>query len=634
MIREWFNAKEAAELGVSLADMFAPRQPTSSAAHGKEPASEPDGVLQKILQRADREIHGLKLNFYKRAKFANSFKWRLLENGIEKALADEITQTLVLHLFGNAIPSPQDYGANAAADRPQSNDAKHLLALGNKSIAQGAYAEAIAIFQDLIKLNPRHAIAHNNLGSALFKMGRYKEAEACFYRAIKVKADYPDPHSNLGNLLQLRGRFVDAETSIRYALKINPRFVDARNNLGLILVNSNRLRDAKSNFEKVLKVEPRSTDALRGLALVASTEGRFDDAGVMLNRALQIDPKMPGALSLLARLRKMTTADGAWLQSAEEVAASGIAPSEESELRFAIGKYYDDVEDFTSAFHHFERANDLLKPLAEPYDREARERFTGDLVHMYTRETFAGVAAGASSSNKPIFVLGMPRSGTSLAEQIIASHPSVKGAGELEFWPRAALELEGATRQGLVDESMRRQLAAAYLQALEARSGQGDAPRVVNKATANCDYLGLIHSVFPNARIIYMHRDPIDTCLSCYFQNLPPSLSFTMDLSDLAHYYRDHRRLMAHWRAVLPPGTLLDVPYAELVADQEGWTRKILEFLGLEWNERCLDFQSTERAVVTASFWQVRQEIYTYSVQRWRKYQKFIEPLRALEDLT
>ena len=209
MIREWFNAKEVAELGVSLADLFAPRQPAGSATHGKEPASGSDGVLQEILQRADREVRGLKLNFYKRAKFANSFKWRLLENGVEKALANKMTQTLVLHLFGNAIPSPQDFGANAAAaDRPQSNDAKHLLALGNKSIAQGAYAEAIAIFQDLIKLNPRHAIALNNLGSALFKVGRYKEAEACFYRAIKVKADYPDPHSNLGNLLQLRGRFV------------------------------------------------------------------------------------------------------------------------------------------------------------------------------------------------------------------------------------------------------------------------------------------------------------------------------------------------------------------------------------------------------------------------------------------
>jgi tetratricopeptide (TPR) repeat protein len=633
MIREWLNAKEAAELGVSLADQFAPRQLTDPAAYDKESATKRlDGVLPEILQRAEREVRGLKLNFYKKAKFANSFKWRLLENGVEKALADEITQTLVLHVSGNTAASVRDHDANATApDRPQPNDAKRLLALGNKAIAQGDYDEAIAIFQDLIKLNPRHAVALNNLGSALFKVGRYKEAEACFYRAIKVKADYADPHSNLGNLLLLRGYFADAERSFRYALKINPRFADARNNLGLVLANLNNLRDAKSNFEKVLKNEPRSTDALRGLALVARTEGRFDDAGAMLDRALQIDPKMPGALSSFVSLRKMTTADSAWLHSAEEVAASGITPSDESELRFAIGKYYDDVEDFKLAFRSYQRANDLLKPLAEPYDREARRQFVDDLTRAYTRETMAGVAAGASNSNKPIFVLGMPRSGTSLTEQIIASHPSVKGAGELDFWPHAGLEHESAIRQGLVDESTRRKLAEAYLRVLETRSG--GAERIVDKTPINCDFLGLIHSAFPNGRIIYMRRDPIDTCLSCYFQRFSPSLNFTMDLSDLANYYRDHHRLMALWRAVLPPGTILDVPYAELVADQEGWTRKILEFLDLEWNERVLDFQDTQRIVVTASSWQVRQKIYTNSVRRWRNYQKFIEPLRRLEDL-
>jgi tetratricopeptide (TPR) repeat protein len=633
MIREWLNAKEAAELGVSLADQFAPRQLTDTAAHDKESATKRlDSVLPEILQRAEREVRSLKLNFYKKAKFANSFKWRLLENGVEKALADEITQTLVLHVSGNTAASVRDHDANETApDRPQPNDAKRLLALGNKSIAQGDYDEAIAIFQDLIKLNPRHAIALNNLGSALFKVGRYKEAEACFYRAIKVKADYADPHSNLGNLLLLRGYFVDAERSFRYALKINPRFVDARNNLGLALANLNNLRDAKSNFEKVLKNEPRSTDALRGLALVARTEGRFDDAGAMLDRALQIDPKMPGALSSFVSLRKMTTADSAWLHRAEEVAASGITPSDESELRFAIGKYYDDVEDFKLAFRSYQRANDLLKPLAEPYDREARGRFVDDLIRVYARETMASVAAGASNSNKPIFVLGMPRSGTSLTEQIIASHPSVKGAGELDFWPHAGLEHESAIRQGLVDESTRRKLAEAYLRALETRSG--GAQRIVDKTPINCDFLGLIHSAFPNGRIIYMRRDPIDTCLSCYFQKFSPSLNFTMDLSDLANYYRDHHRLMAHWRAVLPPGSILDVPYAELVADQKGWTRKILEFLDLEWNEQVLNFQDTQRIVLTASSWQVRQKIYTNSVRRWRNYQKFIEPLRRLEDL-
>ena len=186
-------------------------------------------------------------------------------------------------------------------------------------------------------------------------------------------------------------------------------------------------------------------------------------------------------------------------------------------------------------------------------------------------------------------------------------------------------------RRTLLDESTRKKLAENCLRELEARSG--DALRIVDKTPLNSDYLGVIHSVFPNARIIYMQRDPIDTCLSCYFQKFDVQLNFTMDLSDLAHYFRQHHRLMAHWRAVLPPGSILDVPYAELVADQEGWTRKVLAFLGLEWDQRCLDFHKTERPVVTASAWQVRQKIYQDSVARWRHYAKFIGPLLELKDL-
>ena len=157
--------------------------------------------------------------------------------------------------------------------------------------------------------------------------------------------------------------------------------------------------------------------------------------------------------------------------------------------------------------------------------------------------------------------------------------------------------------------------------------------RIVDKSLFNVDYLGVIHSVFPNSRIVYVRRDPIDTCLSCYMQDFPPALNFTFDLSDVAHYYRLRVRLIEHWRGALPPGTMLDVPYEELIADQEGWTRKILNFLGLEWDERCLNFYETKRAVVTASFWQVRQKVYRDSVQRWRHYEKFIGPLLALKDL-
>jgi len=153
--------------------------------------------------------------------------------------------------------------------------------------------------------------------------------------------------------------------------------------------------------------------------------------------------------------------------------------------------------------------------------------------------------------------------------------------------------------------------------------------RVVDKAPVNSDFLGIIYAVFPNARVIYMQRDPIDTCLSCYFQQFLTSLNFTFDLSNLAHYYREHQRIMAHWRAVLPRGFILDVPYEELVADQETWSRKMLEFIGLEWDPRCLDFHTNKRQVVTASAWQVRQKIYASSVARWRNYEKFIGPLKV-----
>jgi tetratricopeptide (TPR) repeat protein len=633
MIMQWFDASEAAKIGVELADQFAPQQESPAAPLGNQSAPRKQGAeVHEILQRVDREVRSLRLNFYKKAKFANSFKWRLLENGVEKTLADEVTQRLILHLAGNQSWSALSENANTGAtDRSQPNDAKYLLMQGNRSIARGAYSEAIGFYEDFIRIAPRHAVAYNNLGAALYKLGRYKEAEASFNQAIQIKSDFPDALSNLGNSLMLKGQYAGAEQFLRRAIKLNPRYVDARVNLGLTLAFWNRLRDAKSQFDKALKYQPRNADALSGLAHISMTEGDFHRAGAMLSRALEAKPRMPRALALQAGLRKMTPADSAWLTSAEEAAGSEIAPLEESELRFAIAKYYDDVQDFKRAFQNYKRANDLLKAVAEPYDREAHKGIVDRMIRNYTRDVVARMNGGASNSIKPIFVVGMPRSGTSLIEQIISSHPSAKGGGEVEFWADAMHKHEALIKDGPLDESTRKELAEAYLRTLVAKSG--DALRIVDKAPVNSDYLGVIHSVFPNARIIYMQRDPIDTCLSCYFQKFVLSLNFTMDLSDLADYYRQHRRLMTHWRAVLPRGTMLDVPYEELVADQEGWTRKILDFLDLEWDERVLSFHETKREVATASFWQVRQKIFKSSVQRWRNYEKFIGPLRDLKGL-
>jgi hypothetical protein len=336
---------------------------------------------------------------------------------------------------------------------------------------------------------------------------------------------------------------------------------------------------------------------------------------------------MTDAWAALAGTRKMTNADGEWFKQADKMAANAIHPLEEANLRFAMGKYCDDVHDFAQAFQNFKRGNELLKTLAEDYDRKKRVGFIDESIRVYSRDAISNIGAAGSTSAKPVFVVGMPRSGTSLAEQIIASHPAAFGAGELDFWAALSAKDRGQA-QRILDEPARSKVAEEYLGILGAFSGS--ASRVVDKAPSNSDILGLIYSVFPNARVIYLQRDPIDTCLSCYFQQFLTGMNFSFDLSDLVHYYREHQRLMAHWRAVLPPGFMLDVPYEELVADQESWSRKMLDFIGLEWDPRVLEFHTSERQVTTASAWQVRQQVYQSSLARWRNYEKFIGPLKAL----
>ena len=629
----WLNTRAAGDAGLALADHFAPSARSAGALRRAAPALRDSGnAVKELLRRAGRDPRAHRLNFYQKVRFATSFKWKLLQSGVAPGVAADVTRRLVVHLSLNGNDSA--LARQSVADQVESRDrskASYLFSQANECVAQGAHAEAIGFYQASLRINPRHADALNNLAAALCEVGRYGEAEAHFHDAIRLKADYAEAHGNLGALLRWKGQLDDAALSLRRAIKLRPAFVEARCNLGSTLTSLGRLREATAHFKKVLKVTPRHAGALLGLGDVARLEGRFDDTEAMFRRAVKANPAMPEAWAALVGHRKMTSSDAAWLARAEEIAAGRITPCQETELRFAMGKYCDDIGDFKRAFENYARANKLLKAIATGYERDARTRFVDDLTSAYTARTIADVGAGASTSIQPIFVVGMMRSGTSLAEQIIASHPSVKGAGELGFWNDAVREHEPLVRNGRLPRSTKAKLGEAYLRLLADRFG--DAARIVDKAPVNSDYLGVIHAVFPRARVIYMRRNPIDTCLSCYFQRLSPALNFTMDLSDLAHYYREHHRLIAHWRAALPPGTILDVPYAELVADQEGWTRKILDFLGLEWDRRCLEFHKTNRAVVTASFWQVRQEIYRASLERWRNYARFISPLRGLTAL-
>jgi tetratricopeptide (TPR) repeat protein len=624
MLLKWFNAREATEVGTALADDFVLAS-RSSGPQGQE--------LQKLLRRVDREAGPLKLNLIKRAALANSFKWRLLERGVEQPLVDELTQVLVVRLTANQASSdPSDQAAAGSKRRSGTREVQALHTRGSELLARGAYAEALECYQQVVNLDSRDAVARNGLGTALAQLVRFDEAEDQFRRAIGIRPGFVEAHFNLGGVLQSRGRLDESELPLRRALKLKPSYIDARVSLGMSFKLLGRLREARDCYEKALRAAPGNVQALVGTGQIEALEGRFSEAEAAYRRALEVDPGAACGWAGLVWLRKMTPADGAWLKRAAEIAASGLTPIDESTMLFAIGKYCDDVGDFARAFRSYRRANELHKIRTEPYDPEARTRFVDDLVRVYTREALSRARAGASDSARPVFVVGMARSGTSLVEQIIASHPAAKGAGELSFWRGAAHKHETAIRQGLLAEPLRKKLAAEYLRFLAGHSR--DALRVVNKQPLNSDYLGLIHSALPNARMIYLRRDPIDTCLSCYFQQFLPVMNFTLDLSDLAHYYREHQRLVAHWRSVLPPETLLVVPYAELIADQEQWTRRILDFLGLPWDERCLDFHKTVRPVTTASFWQVRQKIYKSSVERWRNYEKFIGPLRGLRDMS
>jgi tetratricopeptide (TPR) repeat protein len=507
-----------------------------------------------------------------------------------------------------------------------------LLRTGHHHLAQGSYRPAVTAYQAVLRINPRHAIALNFLGAALGALGQYSEAESYFRQAIEIDPNYPEAHCNLGAALRAQAQLEQAQVALRRALQLRPKYPDALTHLGLILLLLGRTAEAKPILEQLSRLVPRDTTVLLGLGQQARTEGRFEEAEATFKRVLEIDRNCSDALAGLVSVRKQTAADDSWLRRAEQLLSGPLTPLAEVALRFAVGKYYDDVGEFARAFANYRRGNEILKASVTPYNRKAHAHFVDDLTRVYRRgrPKMRDLPNQPATSLTPVLVVGMPRSGTSLVEQIIASHPAARAAGELTFWTAVVHEHEAAVRRAPPEEPLRAELAGAYLQTLM-RAGE-DVRCIVDKAPVNADYLGIIHSVLPQARFIYLRRNPIDTCLSCYFQQFSAALKFTMDLTDLADYYRQHQRLMTHWRAVLPPQTLLDVPYAELVADPPTWTRRILEFIGLEWHERCLQFYNTRRTVATASAWQVRQKIYTSSVERWRHYQEFIGPLLALRD--
>jgi tetratricopeptide (TPR) repeat protein len=504
--------------------------------------------------------------------------------------------------------------------------------LGNMLLSLGSPLEAAECFEAALRLQPDLAELYNSLAIALLAGGRPVEAMGHARRAIELAADSPEAHSTLGSALLDLGLSAEAATAYRRALALKPDFADATSNLAIALRLQGRTAEAMTHSLTATQLNPRSAAALLVLADAHADRGEFQQAEQRLQEAIAIEPHSPEAWAGLAHLRTMTERDSPWQAQASRIAgAEHLAPRLEVLMRYALGKYFDDLRQYPQAFPHYRRANELSRQHRLPYDARSSEQVTDLLIRCCNTQWLKRVLPHGITDGRPVFVMGMPRSGTSLVEQIMASHPSVYGAGELPFWNATAGSLPLPEPGETFDPASLRPLAGEYLTLLRGISAK--ASRVVDKMPENFHHLGIIYAALPGARIIHVTRHPIDTCLSIYFQDFRPSLTYATALGDLAHYYRQYWRLMQHWRSLLPQHVMLELSYEELVAKPEPGSRRLLEFLGLPWDARCLEFQNARRSVVTASKWQVRQTMSTRSVARWRNYEPFVAELLPLLDL-
>lgn len=495
------------------------------------------------------------------------------------------------------------------------------------------HEDAIADYEAILKPAPDYVQALNNLGVSLKIAGRLKEALECFDKAAKIQPKYIEAIGNLGELLLDMGQAEAAIANLRRAHALDPENRKAESALIDALQVGEKAEEAERLAEKVHRRDPDDPKAMVQLGNIRMVMGQRESAVELARRAKTLTPRAPGVLSLLAEAEREADSE-ALLAEIESVIADGQDFGPRIGLHFAAARLCEKLKRHPDAFAHYAAGNavrrDQLERFDKGYDRATAEARVDRLIAAFDAENFAGPAGGGSSL--PIFIVGMPRSGTTLTEQILASHPKAAGAGELSEVSQIVgwLTAQHDYPEKLPVERLK-EAAAGYLKHV-GKVGRG-AARVTDKMPGNFMNLGLIARMFSGARIIHTRRDPMDNCLSCFAQNFrADGLAWSCDLEDLAHQYCQYRRIMDHWRKVLPPGRMLEIDYEDTVADLEGQARRIVDFVGLAWDDSCLRFHETERAVATASREQVRRPIYTSSVGRWKRYDDGVLPLaRALD---
>ena len=517
--------------------------------------------------------------------------------------------------------------SEAAALRP--SDAGILHDLGLALLETGRLPEAVAALRRAMVADPRYADAHFRLGIALEMLGDVRTAVAAFGRATELQPSLTEAWFRAGALVHTLGHRDEAIGCFRRAAESGPKTRFGRLGAARALITEERDDEAERVLRKAVAVDPDNALAHDLLGTLLSERGRFDEAQDCFTRAVTIAPLLAGSYYDLVRCRPMTRADD-WLleRMAAALATPGLDAGQRQRVHLALGKTADDLGDPARAMAHFDAA-DVLRTGSASFDAVAFDSEVSRIIARCTPEWTARAPALGSSDATPILVIGMPRSGTTLVEQILSSHPEVGAGGELNFWNERGAAWHGSDTDA-IDPPFLHQATTQYLRLL--RSLHRKSARVTDKMPFNFLWAGLIHLAFPRATIVHCRRQPIDTALSIHQTLFHPDLAFPTGGAKLVSYFRSYQRLSAHWRRVLPAGRYLEVEYEALTRDPGPEIRRIVEGCGLAWNDACLQPHLNPRAVRTPSKWQTRQPINRNSVQRWRRYEPHLGPLRDLLD--
>jgi tetratricopeptide (TPR) repeat protein len=569
----------------------------------------------------------------------------------------------VLKLQQGQMADAERWLGRALRIDPNSAETHHHLGIVLAGLQRSE--EAIKHYETALDINPGLAETHNNLGHALQWLGRLDEAKEHYERALAIKPAYAEARNNFGNVLHLLGQSERAVVQYEHALALDPRYGEVHTNFGNVLTKLGQFEKAMEHYRKALAINPRDVESHYCLAATLDLVGHVEEALSHWDAAIAIDPGYAAAhlgrgraLQALGRLQEgiasfekavalapqdttayleLTKARRFKEADPQFKAMLGLASNVDSlpepqkiELHFAMGKAFADVGNYQESSRHLLRGNWHKRQLVT-YDEQRLMRRIERTRAVFTPELMREKQGLGDPSPVPVFIIGLPRSGTTLIEQILASHPKVFGADEvLELANVSGMIIERSGREfpegipGLSGEELR-EFGAIYLRGL--RRLAPEAERITDKMHTNFLLAGLIPLVLPNARIIHCCRDVRDTALSCFFTLFAVGQEHTYDLAELGRYIRAYQTLMEHWRKVLPAGTMLDVQYEDVVDNLEDNARRIVAHCGLEWDEACLAFHQTNRAVRTPSANQVRQPIYQSSVGRWRAYEQLLHPL-------